>query len=42
MYRWHAPREPKRICVECAAKLAEKELRRKGMSDMTRDEMEKR
>ena len=21
MYRWHAPRKPKRICVECAFKL---------------------
>jgi hypothetical protein len=21
MYRWHAPRAPKRICLECAVKL---------------------
>ncbi len=23
-YRWHAPRKPKRICVECAVKAAER------------------
>jgi hypothetical protein len=21
MYRWHAPRKPKRICIDCALKL---------------------
>jgi hypothetical protein len=20
MYRWHAPRKPKKVCIECAAK----------------------
>lgn len=22
MYRWHAPRKPKKICLDCATKLA--------------------
>src|SRR6516225_2495922 len=25
MYRWHAPRRPKKICIECAAKQVGKE-----------------
>lgn len=24
MYRWHAPRKPPKICIDCAAKMAEK------------------
>ena len=24
MYRWHAPRKPKRICLECMLKLEQK------------------
>jgi hypothetical protein len=42
MYRWHAPRVPKRICVECYPKLTEKERRSKGVSQLTRDEMKNR
>jgi rRNA maturation endonuclease Nob1 len=33
MYRWHAPRKPKRICIECGGKLATEEMQRKGKSD---------
>jgi len=25
MYRWHAPRKPPKICLECVAKLAQAE-----------------
>jgi hypothetical protein len=42
MYRWHAPREPKRICVDCAGKLAAKEKRWKGVSQNTFDEVKDR
>jgi hypothetical protein len=42
MYRWHAPRKPKRICVDCMDTLTAKELRRKGVSQITRDEMKAR
>jgi hypothetical protein len=32
MYRWHAPRTPTRICIDCGVKVAEKELGRKGVT----------
>lgn len=41
MYRWHAPRKPKRICLECGAKLANDELRRKGVTLETTEESRK-
>jgi hypothetical protein len=42
MYRWHAPRKPKRICIDCMAKLTAKEKRWKGVSQNTFDEVKAR
>jgi len=35
MYRWHAPRKPKRLCMDCFYKLENKKLQ---MSKTTRSE----
>jgi len=35
MYRWHAPRKPKKLCIECFYKLENKTLK---MSEETKGE----
>jgi len=39
MYRWHAPRKPKKLCLDCMCKLEEKKLQ---MSEETKSEYEEK
>jgi len=39
MYRWHAPRKPKKLCLDCTYELEKKKLR---MSERSEDEWRKR